>query len=145
MSAIALLMGLLLLSYVGSLIVGGKAARGLPSGVEFLGLGFVVGPHALGLVERSMIIGFEPIVQIALGWLAFVVGLDFGRVSGRRVRAKSMALGIFCAALTAVTVTVAVLQLLERVPIAGLEGESALLFAAGAGAVTAETTRFVVQ
>ena len=39
MSAIALLMGLLLLSYVGSLIVGGRSAKGLPSGVEFIALG----------------------------------------------------------------------------------------------------------
>ena len=145
MSAIALLMGLLLLSYVGSLIVGGRSAKGLPSGVEFIGLGFAVGPHALGLVERSMIAEFEPIVQVALGWLAFVVGLDFGRVSGRRVRPKPMFLGVFCALLTGATVAFTVIQLLARMPVAGLEGRNALLFAAGAGAVTAETTRFVVQ
>ena len=72
MSAIVLLMGLLLLSYVGSLIIGGRTPRGLPSGIEFLGLGFAVGPHALGLVDRTMIAEFEPIVQVALGWLAFV-------------------------------------------------------------------------
>lgn len=145
MSAIALLMGLLLLSYVGSLIVGGRSAKGLPSGVEFIGLGFAVGPHALGLVERSMIAEFEPLVQVALGWLAFVVGLDFSRVAGRRVRAKSMLLGVFCALLTGATVAFTVNRLLAYMPIAGLEGKNAWLFAAGAGAVTAETTRFVVQ
>lgn len=145
MSAIALLMGLLLLSYVGSLIVGGRQARGLPSGVEFLGLGFLVGPHALGVVERSMINEFEPIVQVALGWLAFVVGLDFGRVNGRRVRAKAMALGVICALLTGGIVAFAVQQMLARVPVAGIDRTSALVFSAGAGAVTAETTRFVVQ
>ncbi|HSO33593.1 MAG TPA: cation:proton antiporter [Labilithrix sp.] len=145
MSAIALLMGLLLLSYVGSLIVGGRSAKGLPSGVEFIGLGFAVGPHALGLVERSMIAEFEPLVQVALGWLAFVVGLDFSRVAGRRVRARSMLLGVFCALLTGATVAFAVNRLLAYMPIAGLDGKNAWLFAAGAGAVTAETTRFVVQ
>jgi hypothetical protein len=144
-SAIALLMGLLLLSYVGSLIVGGKSAKGLPSGVEFIGLGFAVGPHALGLVERSMIAEFEPIVQVALGWLAFVVGLDFGRVAGRRVRAKPMFLGVFCALLTGATVAFTVHRMLLHMPLAGIDGRNALLFAAGAGAVTAETTRFVVQ
>jgi hypothetical protein len=144
-SAIALLMGLLLLSYVGSLIVGGRSAKGLPSGVEFLGLGFAVGPHALGLVERSMIAEFEPLVQVALGWLAFVVGLDFGRVEGRRVRAKPMFLGVFCVLLTGVMVAFTVNRLLAHTPMAGLDGRSGLLFAAGAGAVTAETTRFVVQ
>lgn len=145
MSAIALLMGLLLLSYLGSLIIGGRTARGLPSGVEFLGLGFAVGPHALGVVERSMMAEFEPIVQVALGWLAFVVGLDFGRVGGRRVRAKAMAVGVFGALLTGAIVSVAVYQLLGHVTIPGVGRFSSLLLAAGAGAVTAETTRFVVQ
>ncbi len=145
MSAIALLMGLLLLSYVGSLIVGGRSAKGLPSGVEFIGLGFAVGPHALGLVERSMIAEFEPIVQVALGWLAFVVGLDFSRVAGRRVRAKSMLLGVLTALLTGATVALIVNRFLAYHPIAGIEGTNALLFAAGFGAVAAETTRFVVQ
>lgn len=145
MSAIALLMGLLLLSYVGSLIIGGRQARGLPSGVEFLALGFAVGPHALGLVERTMIAEFEPIVQVALGWLAFVVGLDFGRVGGRRVRTKPMLLGVFCAVLTGTTVAFTVNRFLAYVPVAGIDGTGAILLAAGAGAVTAETTRFVVQ
>jgi hypothetical protein len=144
-SAIVLLMGLLLLSYVGSLIIGGRTARGLPSGIEFLGLGFAVGPHALGLVDRSMIAEFEPIVQVALGWLAFVVGLDFGRVAGRRVRGKQMALGVGCALLTGVTVAVVVHRLLAVWPITGIDEGSGILLAAGAGAVTAETTRFVVQ
>jgi hypothetical protein len=144
-SAIALLMGLLLLSYVGSLIIGGRTARGLPSGVEFIGLGFAVGPHALGLVERSMIHEFEPIVQVALGWLAFVVGLDFGRAGGRRVRAKPMALGIVCALLTGGTVAFTVNRMLTFFPIAGIDTTSGMLLAAGAGVVTAETTRFVVQ
>ena len=145
MSAIALLMGLLLLSYVGSFIIGGRTARGLPSGVEFLALGFAVGPHALGLVERSMIAEFEPLVQVALGWLAFVVGLDFGRVNGRRVRGKPMALGVFCAVLTGGTVAFTVHRFFAYVPVPGIDATGGVLLAAGAGAVTAETTRFVVQ
>jgi len=144
-SAIVLLMGLLLLSYVGSFIVGGRTARGLPSGLEFLALGFAVGPHALGLFERSMIAEFEPIVQVALGWLAFVVGLDFGRVAGRRVRAGSMALGIGCALLTGALVAFTVDQMLRRVSIPEVDPDKRIFLAAGAGAVAAETTRSVVQ
>lgn len=145
MSAIALLMGLLVLSFLGSLITGGRAARGLPSGVEYLGLGFAVGPQMLGLVERPMIIEFEPVVRVALGWLAFVVGLDFGRVEGRRVRTGSMALGIAGAALTGVGVAAATYQALQVIHVPGLDRDSAILLAGGAGAVTAETTRFAVQ
>lgn len=147
MSAIALLMGLLLLSFLGSLIVGGRgtAGKGLPSGIEYLGLGFAVGPHALGFVERSMISEFEPVVQVALGWLAFVVGLDFGRVGGRRVRLESMALGVFCALLTGVIVAFGVYKLTAVTPLPGVTGLNKLLLAAGAGAVAAETTPFAVQ
>lgn len=145
MSAIALLMGLLVLSFLGSLIVGGRAARGLPSGVEYLGLGFAVGPYALGLVTRPMIADFEPVVQVALGWLAFVVGLDFGRVDGRRVRAGPMTLGILLALLTGVAVGVAAYQMLLRMPGNGFTKGEAILLSAGIGAVSAETTSSAVQ
>jgi hypothetical protein len=138
-------MGLLLLSYVGSLILGGRTTRGLPSGIEFVGLGFIVGPLALGLVDRTMIAEFEPIVQVALGWLAFVVGLDFGRVNGRRVRGRSITLGLASAVLTGVIVAVAVYQLLQVVHIAGIDGIGIIIFSAGAGAVTCETTRFGIE
>lgn len=141
MSTIALLIGLLLLSYVGSLIVG-RTARGLPSGLEFLALGFAVGPHALGIVERTMIAEFAPIVQVGLGWLAFLVGLDFGRVEGRRVRARWMTLGISCAVVTGLVVGVATYQALVYLGVADVDR---FVLSAGAGAVGAETTRFVVQ
>ncbi|MBX3190723.1 MAG: potassium transporter Kef [Labilithrix sp.] len=145
MSAITLLMGLLVLSYIGSLIIGRGSGRGLPSGVEFLGLGFAVGPHALGLVERSMIAEFEPLVQVALGWLAFIVGLDFGRVGGRRVRTRSIAIGVCGALLTGVVVGLAVYRMSMTIAIPGVDASGRLLLAAGAGAVTAESTPFAVQ
>lgn len=145
MSAIALLMGLLVLSYLGTLLVGGRAARGLPSGIEYLGLGLAVGPDALGLLDRGIIAEFEPIVQVGLGWLAFVVGLDFGRVDGRRVRKGALAIGVGCAVMTGVVVAGVTHVALSRAPIAGLTRHDALLLAAGAGAVCAETTRAAVQ
>lgn len=145
MSAIALLMGLLVLSYLGSLLVGTGKTRGLASGIEFIGLGFAVGPHALGLVERPMITEFEPIVQVALGWLAFVVGLDFGRVEGRRVQTTSSALGIACAVITGVIVAAAAGYMISVVQIPGIEGMGAVILAAGAGAVSAETARNAVE
>ena len=44
-NAIWLLMGLLVLSYAGSFLVGGRAVRGgLPAGTEYVLLGFVLGP-----------------------------------------------------------------------------------------------------
>jgi len=144
-SAIALLMGLLVLSYLGSLLVGTGKTRGLASGIEYIGLGVVVGPHALGLVERPMISEFEPIVQVALGWLAFVIGLDFGRVEGRRVQTVSSALGIACAVITGSIVAAAAYYMLRTVRVPGIEGTAAIILATGAGAVSAETARNAVE
>ena len=145
MSAIALLMGLLVLSYIGSLLVGSGKTRGLASGIEFIGLGFAVGPNALGLVERPMITEFEPIVEIALGWLAFVIGLDFGRVEGRRVNRRSATVGIATALLTGCLVAAAVWELLRVVPVPGVDATGRLILSGGAGAVSAETARYGVD
>lgn len=145
MSAIALLMGLLVLSYLGTVLVNLGKTRGLPSGIEFIALGFAVGPHALGVLETKVINEFEPLIQVALGWLAFVVGLDFGRVEGRRVRRASVVLGIVCALVTGGMVGFAVWKATARLALPGLEGKNAIVFAAGAGAVSAETARYAVE
>jgi hypothetical protein len=144
MASIALLMGLLVLSYIGSLLVGSGKSRGLASGIEFIGLGFAVGPRALGLVEQPMIVDFEPIVQVALGWLAFVVGLDFGRVEGRRVEKRAEVLGIVGAVITGLAVAAAVFAAMPSLHLTGFDEKSTLLLAAGAGAVSAETARNAV-
>ena len=95
--AIWLLMGLLLLSYIGSLLVGGRAIRGmgLPSGAEYIVLGFLLGPSALGLVDRATLATFEPFAHVALGWLMFVIGVTFGMTGDRRVRTKRLIGGFF--------------------------------------------------
>ncbi len=145
MSAIALLMGLLVLSYLGSLLVGSTKTRGLASGIELVGLGFAVGPHALGLVDRPILNEFEPIILVTLGWLAFGVGLEFGRVDGRRVRAGATALGIACAIVTGAPVGFAVWYATTRLHVAGIDRMGAIILAAGAGAVSAETARAAVE
>jgi hypothetical protein len=144
-SAIALLMGLLVLSYLGTLLVGSGKTRGLASGIEFIGLGFAVGPYALGLIERPMMMEFQPIVEVGLGWLAFIIGLDFGRVEGRRVSKRATTLGIACAVITGLVVAVSVWQLLTVVHVPGIDARGAIILAAGAGAVSAETSRNAVE
>lgn len=91
MTAVGYLLGLLLLSYLGTFLVGGRAARGfgLSSGVEYVVLGFLLGP-VLGLVDRSTVALFDPLTHLAVGWLALLVGLDCGYVHGARVRARSV-------------------------------------------------------
>ncbi|XXT14272.1 cation:proton antiporter [Sorangium sp. So ce429] len=145
MNAVWLLMGLLVLSYLGSALVSGRVLRGigLPSGAEYVVLGFVLGPSALGLLEPSSIAAFEPIAGVALGWLALVVGLDFGFVGNRRVRPSRMALGVLMSIATGCAVAAAVWLAAERA-VPSLDQAERALLAAGVGAASAETTRHAV-
>ena len=112
MNAIWLLMGLLALSYVGSLLVGGRAIRGmgLPSGVEYVVLGFFLGPTGLGLLDRATLSTFEPFAHVALGWLMFVVGITFGMTGDRRVRTTRLIGGLFVSLVSGVAVFAAALR-----------------------------------
>jgi Kef-type K+ transport system membrane component KefB len=144
-NAIWVLMGLLALSYIGSLLVGGRAIRGmgLPSGAEYVVLGFFVGPTGLGLVDRATLSTFEPFAHVALGWLMFVVGITFGMTGDRRVRTTRLIGGLFVSFLSGAAVFGAAwLFLAWRSPLSPIDR---LLAAGGIGAVGAETTRYAVR
>jgi Kef-type K+ transport system membrane component KefB len=144
-NAIWLLMGLLLLSYIGSLLVGGRAIRGmgLPSGAEYIVLGFLLGPSALGLFDRATLTTFEPFAHVALGWLMFVIGVTFGMNGDRRVRTTRLIGGLFVSFLSgAAAFAVAWLFLRWRSPLAPMDR---ILAAGGIGAACAETTRYAVR
>jgi hypothetical protein len=145
-NAVVLLMGLLVLSYLGSFLVTGRSVRGagLPSGVEYAALGFLLGPSALDVVGRDMVEAFEPIVQVAVGWLAFAVGLDFGSAGERRVRPGSLVFGGLSATLTGGAVAAAVWFIAGAVH-SGLTEADRLLLAGGTGAACSETTRYAVR
>lgn len=145
MNAIWLLMGLLVLSYLGSFLVGQHVLRGfgLPSGAEYVVLGFVLGPSVLGVFEPSTLTAFDPIAGVALGWLALVVGLDFGFVGSRRVPLARLGLGAFMALATGCAAAAAVFFSVARfVPALGRTDRT--LLAIGVGAASAETTRHAV-
>jgi Kef-type K+ transport system membrane component KefB len=145
-NAILLLMGLLVLSYLGSFLVGGRTVRGagLPSGVEYVALGFVLGPQALDLVGGDMLASFEPVVQVALGWLAFAVGLDFGYAGERRASAGSLTLATFGVVLTGGAVAGATWLVVRGLHV-GATTTDQILIAGGVGAACSETTRHAVR
>lgn len=145
MNAVLLLTGLLVLAYLGSFLVGGRTVRGagLPSGVEYVALGFVLGPQVMDLVGADMLASFEPVVQVALGWLAFAVGLDFGYATERRVSVRSLALGTLGAAVTGGAVFAATWWLARRLGF-GSHTEQILL-AGGVGAACSDTTRHAIR
>jgi Kef-type K+ transport system membrane component KefB len=145
-NAVLLLMGLLVLAYLGSFLVGGRTVRGagLPSGVEYVALGFLLGPQALDLVGGDMLASFEPVVQVALGWLAFAVGLDFGYAGERRARAGNVAIATLGTLLTGGAVAGATWLVVRRFHV-GATMTDQILLAGGVGAACSETTRHAVR
>ncbi|HVU05643.1 MAG TPA: potassium transporter Kef [Polyangiaceae bacterium] len=144
MSSVALLLGLLVVAYLGSNLMGeGRAGYRLPSGAEYLLFGIAMGPYALGLVERSTLSSFEPLSVVGTAWLTLVIGADYGFHEDRRVAVRGLVLGLLLAAATALGVLFAVYTLLSRVPL--LPGADVRLVAAGAALVSCETTRHAVR
>ena len=143
MSIVLLLLGLLVLSYIGGFLVGGRAIRGfgLPSGSEYVALGFLVGPQVFGLVDRALLDVFAPIAHVALGWLALAMGLDYGFRRSRRVQPARLLIGLAIA----LTTTAVIAGLVWLVASDHFSGKERLLVALGLGAACAETTRHALR
>lgn len=100
MNPILLFVALLVAAYLGGL-VSAKRTLNLSSGGEFLVIGALVGPSMLGLVDRGTLLSFQPLLLMALGWMAAVHGLGHGAVGARRARTRSYFLSFLLAALGA--------------------------------------------
>ncbi|HEX2675411.1 MAG TPA: potassium transporter Kef [Polyangiales bacterium] len=139
-----LLLGLLLLAYLGSNLVGGRAIRGfgLPSGSEYLVLGFALGPHVLDVLGRSLAHTFEPVVLVGTGWLALVVGVGYVRVANRYIDPKRAAAGVLLGVVTCAAVAAAVYL---AAPYCGFTGFRQTALAIGIGACASATTRHSVR
>jgi len=142
---IAVLLGLLVVAFVSSMLVGGRTIRGfgLPSGAEYLVLGVAVGPHGLGVLPRSMVLIFQPIFVCAASWLAFVLGLGYILVGRRRVHLGRALVGIVLAAMVGAAVGGALWLATGVLDV--VQGFSRLTLAVGAGFVGCETTRHTVR
>lgn len=138
MNALEVMMGLLLLAYLGSFVVGGKGSIATTSNVGWIALGVVLGPYALNVLGETLLEAVTPVVTIAAGWVAFATGV---RVLGgadfraRREGALGLATGLVTAALAG---GVAWLFL----PLIGpLEPSSRVVLALTAAAITAGSDR----
>lgn len=145
MKELALLLGLLALSYVGSILVSDRTIRGfgLPSGAEYLLLGFVLGKEVLGVLNRSLVVAFEPVLVVGAAWLGLVAGIGYGHVGTRPVRFSRAAAGVLLAALVGCAVGASVYFALGFG--SDLTVRERLLVALSSGAVCCETTRHAVR
>jgi hypothetical protein len=143
--SIALLLGLLLLAYLGSGLVGGRAIRGfgLPSGAEYLVLGFALGPHVLDVVGRSLAQSFEPVALVGTGWLALVIGVGYVRVADRYMAPGRAVAGVVLGVVTCAAV--AAIAYYATPYFADFQGFERLALALGMGAVASVTTRHSVR
>jgi hypothetical protein len=145
MNPLLLLMGLLFLAYLGSFLVGEHSIRGvgLPSGTEYIVLGFVLGPSLSGLLERSMLETFDPIADVAVGWIALLIGFGFGVDEGHRARIGSIVGGSVVSLFTG-GVIFATLWFVTGA-ITPLTGTDRILVVGGIAAACSETTRQAVR
>ncbi len=150
MNSLLVLMGLLLVAYLGSSLASGErsvSGVGLPSSVEWVVLGVVVGPQALGVVSSSVIDSVQAIVLVALSWLMLTFGVYYGVTSrkegGDRVRFARVVVAIANALVTAGAVFAAVYYGAPR--IAPELASQRLPLALGLAAVSCETTRHVMR
>jgi hypothetical protein len=145
MSGIALLLGLLVLSYLGGILRGGRTIQGfgLPSGSEYLCLGFVLGAHVLDLIPEALLVTFRPLLLVGASWIALVAGLGYTRIGARRITAASALVGIFSSALVGLAVGALVwFALPHLLPELGSER---VTIAGGMAVVSCASTRHAVR
>ena len=145
MSGIGVLVGLLFAAYAGSMLLGGRRLRGhgLPSGSEWLVVGFLIGPSVLGIVTRDALEAFKPAVGVAVAWLALVVGAEYGYAGDRRIGMRRFVAGIACALLSALLVGGMVY--LAAIKLTAFSPTEAGYLAAGIGLASCETARYALR
>jgi Kef-type K+ transport system membrane component KefB len=146
MNPLLLLMGLLLVAYLGSFLVGGERSIGgvgLPSSVEWVVLGAVIGPSALGVVSTSVVDGVESVVTVGLSWLLFTAGVRYATTSRGNISFARVLVALCWSLATAGAVFAAVYFGVAR--IAPELVKDRLVLALALAAVSCETTRHVMR
>jgi hypothetical protein len=140
----SLLLALLVVAYIGSLWAAARGRSfGSPSGAEYVVLGCLLGPRALGVVGDEALASFEPVAHVALGWIALGYGLECGLVGERPAPLRSNLLAIAVTTMTACTVAGCVYWVANRLGFAGSPPLPVL--AVTLGLVSAETTRHALR
>jgi hypothetical protein len=113
---------------------GASVARSLYGGSELMVVGLLLGSDFVNLIDEATLDGLRPFIFVALGWLAFLFGLQFER----------RALLVIPAGFVGISATVAVVTLIVVTPVAviglgGLAGgpTSSLLLASATLAASA--------
>jgi Kef-type K+ transport system membrane component KefB len=145
MNPMPLLLALLVLAYIGSLYASTERKRsfGTASGVEFVLLGVLLGPQALGVLGSEAVHAFDPLALMALGWIGLGYGVEWGNSQGRRAPIGRALLGCLSTCFIAACVGLSVYAVARA--LGWLSASQAELAAMAAALVSAETTRNAVS
>jgi Kef-type K+ transport system membrane component KefB len=140
-----LLLALLVVAYVGSLYTSAERKRsfGSASGVEFVLLGALLGPRALGVLGREAVHAFDPLALMALGWIGLGYGVECAMNGERRASLGRILLG--CCLTLGVACAVGFAVFAAGTPLGWLPPEPLKLASTAAALVSAETTRHAVR
>jgi hypothetical protein len=144
--SLLLLMGLLLVAYLGAFLFGGERAVsgvGLPSNVEWVVLGVALGPVALGVVSRSLVDAVQSVVTVGLAWLMLTAGVHYAATDRGRVRFVRILAALPWASVTAGAVFAAAWFAVPRLAPELLPRRLVLCLALAS--VSCETTRHVMR
>jgi hypothetical protein len=132
------------LAYLGSILLKGRAIRGfgLPSGSEYLVIGFVLGAHVFAVIDRQLVAQFQPVAAMGMGWLSFRVGISYLSVGTRTIRISRLLLGNLLSLLVTVSVA-AVVFFVGRA--FSLSVNDLGFLALGVGLIAADNTRHSVR
>ncbi len=137
MSTIAVLVGLLALALYGSARATDRTGvRMATTGIEYVVLGVLVGPHTLRLVDSATVDALGPLAAVGLGWQTFVLGADY---PGREATRRSVATGVGLGLVTAAAAGGVAWWMLRDWAF-----EARIVIALGAAAVAADTARQAV-
>jgi hypothetical protein len=142
MNPMPLLLALLTLAYIGSLY-SKRRVLGSTSGLEFVVLGALLGPNALGTVGSEALLAFDPVALLALGWIGLGFGIEFGINGERRTSAGRFVLGIVLTLLVATGVGASVFWVASQFN--WLPTEQVETAAIATALVSAETTRLALR
>lgn len=107
------------------------------TGTHFLFIGFLLGPHALGLLTLEAVEQLFPLLALGLGWVGFLFGMQLDR---ENLRQFPPAFYVFAFGQAILTFVIFAALAWVAFFVIGIQGEAAYLLVLGAAAVASVTT-----
>lgn len=107
------------------------------TGTHFLFIGFLLGPHALGLLTLEAVEQLFPLLALGLGWVGFLFGMQLDR---ENLRQFPRAFYVFAFGQAILTFVIFAALGWVAFFVIGIQGEAAHLLVLGAAAVASVTT-----